>query len=646
MKLVRLLLLACICMMACRQQPQSNEVTNYDLPQMKDSGELVVLTLNSSTSYFNYRGEPMGFQYELAEQFARSLGVKLRMETAKNTHDLVHKLLTGEGDLIAYNLPITKEFKDSVEFCGEDIITHQVLVQRNSNKVPPLQNVTELIGKEVYVKPGKYLDRLINLDKELGGGILIHKVENDSVTTEDLIMQVSNGTIDYAVCDNDLAKLNKTYYPNLNISMPISFDQRASWAVRKTSPLLAAAATQWHRVNMTSPSYRASSKRYFEISKRIPHGSILVNIRIADDRLHISADFLVLPEKGRVAMLRQVADLNINRLMLARFRKEGDKLMMEYACPLSQSHPHKLYFILRNICHVGDRYDDEFCTKFGAQRSYEPQVTPYPEEEVTRIYEAVRQTCRETLDAVKEYETERKYGYSWNVIDIALYKIAYFAHPQGQLLNDLDKAVDDMDKELPVAELVAKGKAFLERLLAMPREEMARDLYLVDTLVSTKRRSSLNNVQENFKEVYQEATEAIESENFERSTVRILYKFYEMYYYNDVQDDLNAVVAGALGKSAGKTMEEASEILYEALEKIMEDDLSADDGDFDAGELGIAGAAAAEQVQQMAAAMQGHVAQMQAAMQEALAKGDMAEYMRLAQEFQQKMMEQALGQQK
>lgn len=59
MKLVRLLLLACICMMACRQQPQNNEVTNYDLPQMKDSGELVVLTLNSSTSYFNYRGEPM-----------------------------------------------------------------------------------------------------------------------------------------------------------------------------------------------------------------------------------------------------------------------------------------------------------------------------------------------------------------------------------------------------------------------------------------------------------------------------------------------------------------------------------------------------------------------------------------------------------
>ena len=46
MKLVRLLLLACICMLAWTRPPQNNEVTNYDLPQMKDSGELVVLTLN------------------------------------------------------------------------------------------------------------------------------------------------------------------------------------------------------------------------------------------------------------------------------------------------------------------------------------------------------------------------------------------------------------------------------------------------------------------------------------------------------------------------------------------------------------------------------------------------------------------------
>ena len=279
MKQIYILIIACFCMWACQQTPQQQavvDIDHYDLTHMKDSGVLVALTLNSSISYFDYRGEPMGFQYELAKHFAQSLGLKLEMKTARNMEDLVHMLLRGEGDLIAYPLPITKEFKDSVDFCGEDIITHQVLVQRNGNKnQKALTNVTELIGKDVYAKPGKHLDRLINLDKELGGGIRIHEVTNDSITNEDLMMQVANGTIDYTLSDNDLARLNKTYYPNLNTNLAVSFDQRASWAVRKTSPLLSEAADRWHKENMTSPAYKASAKKYFEMSKRLPHGPIL-----------------------------------------------------------------------------------------------------------------------------------------------------------------------------------------------------------------------------------------------------------------------------------------------------------------------------------------------------------------------------------
>ena len=263
--------------MGCRgnHSAASEKEETGDLQQIKDSGELVVLTLYSSTSYFIYRGQDMGFQYELSEQFAKSLGVKLKIKVAGSVHDLIEKLLAGEGDLIAYNLPITKEWKDSLIYCGEEVITHQVIVQRAGGRTKPLKDVTELIGKDVYVKPGKYYERLVNLDKELGGGIHIHKVSNDSITIEDLIMQVSQGKIPYTVADNDVARLNTTYYPNLNIGLSISFDQRASWAVRKDCPQLAEAANKWHEENMTSPAYTASMKRYFEISKAIPHSPIL-----------------------------------------------------------------------------------------------------------------------------------------------------------------------------------------------------------------------------------------------------------------------------------------------------------------------------------------------------------------------------------
>ena len=351
----------------------------------------------------------------------------------------------------------------------------------------------------------------------------------------------------------------------------------------------------------------------------IPHGSILVHICIADGLFHINADFLNLPEKGRVAMLRQVADLNLNKLLLPRFVKDGDKLKMEYSCVLSQSHPHKMYFVLQNICHIGDKYDDEFCTKFGATRCYEPQVTPYPQEEIDRIYEGIQTLGRETLEALKEYNADRRYGYSWNVLDTAFYQISYFARPQGQLSNDLEKAIDDMDADLPTSEVVAKGKAFLEKLLATPKEKLAEDLYFVDILVSTKRRSSLKNVQENFLNVYKEATEAIQAENYERSAVRLLYIFYEAYYYNDMQDDINKVIAKALRKAGSQPLEEASEILYDAMDKIMEGDLD-DDEDMDF----------ASQMQQVAGAMSEAVGQVQQKMAETMGSDDM-------QELQQKM---------
>ena len=260
----------------CRKhRPAAKPAVHADLPQIKDSGQLVVLTLYSSTTYFNYRGQEMGFQYELCEQFAQSLGVKLKVKVARNVRELIRMLLAGEGDLIAYNLPITRDRMDSLIYCGNEVITHQVVVQRSNGRAKPLTDVTQLVGKEVYVKPGKYYERLVNLDQELGGGILIRRMASDSISLEDLITEVARGEIAYTVADDDIARLNKTYYPNLDIRLAVSFDQRASWAVRADCPLLAEAVDRWHAENRTSPAYAASMKLYFEISKSVPHSPIL-----------------------------------------------------------------------------------------------------------------------------------------------------------------------------------------------------------------------------------------------------------------------------------------------------------------------------------------------------------------------------------
>lgn len=381
---------------------------------------------------------------------------------------------------------------------------------------------------------------------------------------------------------------------------------------------------------------------------RIPHGSIVVHIRLSPEAFDVEADFLNLPEKNRVAMLRQVADLNINKLLLAGFVKEGDRLKMRYSMPPGQSHPHKMYELLQNICEIGDRYDDEFCTKFGATRCYEPQVTPYPAELLDRLYDALQTLGRETLQALDEYNAMRAYGYSWNVLDTTFYQIAYFAHPQGQLSNDLERAIDGMDAERPVEELVAKGTDFLKKLLATPKEQLAADLYFVDKLVSGRRNPSLQNVQEIFGNVNEEARAAIQGGNYERAAVRLLYIFYETYYYNDLPAEIAARLARALQEAGGQPIERAAEILYDAMDDVMEGNLddtplfdtSALQGNPAAQQMMEQAAAAAQAMQQkMQQQMAGEdMAQLQQQMADALAGGDMQEYARLAAEMQQRMM--------
>jgi membrane-bound lytic murein transglycosylase F len=158
--------------------------------------------------------------------------------------------------------------KNKYLFCGVEQQNHLVLVQRANKGDTMITDVTQLIGKEVWVKKNsRYHERLLNLNAELGGGIIIKNIERDTITTEDLIGMVSSGKIGYTVSENNLARLNRTYYRNINIDIPVSFPQRTSWIVRKESPELAKAINEWAANVSKSPVFRAAVKRYFEQSK-------------------------------------------------------------------------------------------------------------------------------------------------------------------------------------------------------------------------------------------------------------------------------------------------------------------------------------------------------------------------------------------
>ena len=262
-----------------KEKSKDIEPVNFTLDQIKKRDTLIALVNNSSTSYFLYRGHPRGFQYDLLKRFADNVGVKLKLKIVNNVGDAIKMLNNGEGDIIASKIIITKDRRKNLSFTDPLYNVKQVLVQRKPEHYYNMEkhqirsylirNTIELVGKKVHVKKNTaYEDRLVNLSEEVGGEINIIKVD-DNITTEGLIEQVANNEIDYTVADDDIAKVNATYYPVLDIETEIGLTQQVAWAVRKNNPELLKEINDWLNKIKSEPTFNVIYRKYFKIEKRI-----------------------------------------------------------------------------------------------------------------------------------------------------------------------------------------------------------------------------------------------------------------------------------------------------------------------------------------------------------------------------------------
>jgi membrane-bound lytic murein transglycosylase F len=256
--------------------PQQN--IKLDLEQIVARGKLIAITQNNSTDYFIYKGEPMGYQFEMLKNLAESLNVKLEIIVSNNIDEIFEKLQNKECDIIALNLTKTKERNKIINFSKPFIQTRQVLVQRkpdNWYEMPKneldkllIRNLTTLGNKDVYIQENSsFKERLDNLSNEIGD--TIHIVELENIETEEIISMVARGEIQYAICDENVALVNQTYYPNLDIKTAISFHQNIAWGVRKESTVLLLNINEWIDDFKNSKQHKAIYNKYFKNNKSV-----------------------------------------------------------------------------------------------------------------------------------------------------------------------------------------------------------------------------------------------------------------------------------------------------------------------------------------------------------------------------------------
>ena len=278
----RLIYLVLFLFFGCEKDSiNKSEITEFnnkwDLEQIKASGTLRALTVYSGTSYFLYKGRPMGYEFELLERFAEYLDVDLEMIVVKNINELFEKLNNGEGDIIAHGLTITTDRKEEVSFSNHLYLTKQVLVQKKPDnwrgmswtklKKALVHDTIDLLGDTISIRSmTSYKERIYNLSDELGGTIHINLLSGE-LATDEIIEKVVNGDIKYTIADNNIASIMATYYPILDVKVPVSFSQRIAWATRHDSQNLLNATNNWLKQIKRKIDFNVIYNKYFKNKK-------------------------------------------------------------------------------------------------------------------------------------------------------------------------------------------------------------------------------------------------------------------------------------------------------------------------------------------------------------------------------------------
>jgi membrane-bound lytic murein transglycosylase F len=253
-----------------------------DLAAIVARDTLVALTSTNSTSYFLYRGQALGYEYELLQDFAEDAGVVLEMRVVPRD-SLLYLLNLGYGDVAAARIVPSEQDTANFAYTTELYRTRPTLVQREDPSpgdallapvdsllgmgdtvevaVRRISRPEELGGEAVYVpQDSPYIERLLELEDEVTGDIRVVVVDT---TSEALIRQVATAEVPLTVAQENVADLEESYYTNLAVTPAIGAEHPVSWAVRANAPGLLRALNAWIEEHRDSGRWRALYQKYY-----------------------------------------------------------------------------------------------------------------------------------------------------------------------------------------------------------------------------------------------------------------------------------------------------------------------------------------------------------------------------------------------
>lgn len=259
------------------------------LERVQQTGELVIISRNGPTTYYEDAQGTTGFEYLLAKRFADHLGVDLRIVEMEDLGLMVKSVGSEFGHFAAAGLSVTPKRKQDVLFTEPYMeVTQQVIYRQGT---PRPESVEDLIGKSILViANSSHAERLRELQREYRS---LDWDERFDVEMLDLLEMVHSGKVDYTIVDSNAYRINSALYPEAQIAFNISEPEGLAWAFPKSedNSLFRQANTFIKRAKDDGTVASIVDRFYGHIGEMNYSGALLFARRL-ENRLPKWADYL------------------------------------------------------------------------------------------------------------------------------------------------------------------------------------------------------------------------------------------------------------------------------------------------------------------------------------------------------------------
>jgi len=222
---------------------------------------------NSFSSYYFWRGELLGFNYELAKKFAKDHRLRLEIIVAQDHSDMLTFLLEDKADIaLAYLTPTAERIAQGIAFSKPYHYAQEVVV---AHKDLQINSIEELNQKTALSRrSSSYWSTLSAIKKEQLPALTLQAAD-ESDDTPRVIDRIANKEADFTLADSHIANLELVFRDDIHIPMAIGEKQEQSWAVAAGEEALLDNINRFIGKHYKGLFYNVKYNQYFKNKSRV-----------------------------------------------------------------------------------------------------------------------------------------------------------------------------------------------------------------------------------------------------------------------------------------------------------------------------------------------------------------------------------------